>query len=511
MKLAACRNAHHVETVSAVEAATPATRQREQACRRAVSRAVRWLAAACTAAAVLLTAPTAGATPSWDYVVSLTSDYDVSGRVSVLDVMPPWSIDDPVASVHSDADARFYNGLVYVVNHLYGDNIQVLDPSQGFATIRQFSVGPGTNPQDIAFASPTRAYVTRHESAFLLEVDPTTGAVTDSVDLSAFADSDGLPEVSGMAVEGDLLFIAVQRLDRDNYWLPVPPSYLAVLDTSTNELVDADPSTPGVQGVVLPLLNPYRELHVDGDGLIYVACSGNWGVSDGGIVEVDPVALEATAVVATEAQLGGELYDFTLPIGDRAHAVVSTSSPSWQQFCIAFDWSTGAKVANVWKPGGYSVMDIELHEGTAQLFLADRTYAAPGVRVFDALDGTQLTTGPIGASLPPHDLLVVGESVASVEPVEGGTSLALSVWPNPSPAGSAVAFSLPRPAHVRAVVYDVGGREVRVLADESFPGGEVTIDWDGRDEAGNAVAAGVYLMRIEAGHCSGTTKLAVLR
>lgn len=463
-------------------------------------------------AAVLLTAATAHAAPPWDYVVSLTSDYDVSGRVSVVDVLPPWSIDDPVASIHSDADARFYGGLVYVVNHLYADNIQVLDPSQGFATIRQFSVGPGSNPQDIAFVSATRAYITRHESAFLLEVDPTTGAVTDSVDLSVFADADGLPEASGMVVVDGLLFVAVQRLDRDNYWVPVPPSYLAVLDTSTNELVDVDEVAPGVQGIELPLMNPYRELHVSDTGMIYAACSGNWGVLDGGIVEVDPAALEATGVVATEAQLGGELYDFTLPLGARSHAVVSTSSPSWQQFCIAFDWSTGAKIENVWKPGGYSVMDIELHEGTAQLFLADRTYASPGVRVFDALDGTQLTTGPIGASLPPNDLLVLGSDVTSVESaVRGTSSIALHAWPTPAPGASRLSFSLPKRGHVRAVVYDLRGRVVRALTDGEFLAGDVSLDWDGHDSSGSAAAAGVYFVRVEAGLRSGIAKLVLVR
>ena len=71
----------------------------------------------------------------------MTSDYSVSGQVSTGDVLAPWSVDANLASVHSDAIAREHGGLVYIVNRLYQDNIQVLDPSQGFATVRQFSVG----------------------------------------------------------------------------------------------------------------------------------------------------------------------------------------------------------------------------------------------------------------------------------------------------------------------------------------------------------------------------------
>ncbi|MCK4512806.1 hypothetical protein KAW64_13760, partial [bacterium] len=296
-------------------------------------RCLMFIAILTTAALIPLSGEGAG--PPWDYVVSVNSDYYVSGRVSVVDVIPPWSVDDPVATIHSDADAKLYDGLIYVINHLYGDNIQVLDPSQDFATILQFSVGPGSNPQDIAFVSESRAYVSRNESVLLYEVDPTTGAVTDSIDLSALADADGLPEMSGMALRGGLLFVAVQRLDRDYYWTPVPPSYLAVVDTATNELVDIDTVSPGIQGIELPATNPYRDILVDENtGLLYVACSGNWGSLDGGIVEVDPVALEAIRFVSTEAQLGGDLYDFTFPVSGRAHAVISTSYPSWEQFCV---------------------------------------------------------------------------------------------------------------------------------------------------------------------------------
>ena len=64
-------------------------------------------------------------------------------------------------------------------------------------------------------------------------------------------------------MHGGFLFIAVQRLDRDYYWVPVPPSCLAVIDTATNTLVDVDGTTPGVQGIELPSTNPYRDIHVD--------------------------------------------------------------------------------------------------------------------------------------------------------------------------------------------------------------------------------------------------------
>ena len=469
--------------------------------------------AAMTMFAVLLSSATVRAAVASDCILSVTTDYSVSGQVSTVDVVPPWSVDAGVAGVHSDADARYHDGLVYVVNHLYGDNIQVLDPELDFATIRQFSVGPGSNPQDIVFASSSRAYVSRYESTWLYEVDPMAGTVTDSVDLSTFADADGIPEMAGMALLNDLLFVAIQRIDRALYWTPVPPSYLAVIDTDTNELIDVDPGTPGVQGIELTGTNPYTEVLVDEpEGVIYVGESGHWGTLDGGIEAVDPVALSALGFVSTEAQLGGDLYDFTLPAEGRAHAVVSVSTPDWEQFCVSFDWETGVKLQDVWRPGGYDVMDIEAHAGSAQLFLSDRTYTNPGVRVFDTRDDAQLTSSPLDVGLPPDDLLVIGDSVASA-PSTGGSELTveLAACPNPFAPGGGLELTLSGEVRVRVDAYTVAGRRVRTLYDGIAPAGTTRIAWDGRDEEGHPLAGGVYFVKATSTLAVATSRLVFVR
>ena len=65
-----------------------------------------------------------------------------------------------------------YSGLIYVINRFGQDNIQVIDPGNHFATVKQFSTGNGSNPQDIAFLSATKAYVARYGSSDLLDREP---------------------------------------------------------------------------------------------------------------------------------------------------------------------------------------------------------------------------------------------------------------------------------------------------------------------------------------------------
>ena len=50
-----------------------------------------------------------------------------------------------------------------VTNRLNADNIQIIDPQQGYTTPAnaQVSVDNGTNPQDIAFVNANKAYVSR--------------------------------------------------------------------------------------------------------------------------------------------------------------------------------------------------------------------------------------------------------------------------------------------------------------------------------------------------------------
>ncbi len=463
-----------------------------------------------------------------DLIFAITSDYSVSGSCASIGVLPPRPVETGLASVHSDAIARVYDGLVYVVNRLYADNVQVLDPAQDFATLRQFSVGPGTNPKDIAFVSSTRAYVSRYETPWLLEVDPTTGAVVDSVDLSVFADGDGLPESAAMVVVGERLFVAIQRIDRDYYWQPVAPSWLAVVDTETNTLVDVDPGTAGTQGIELTSTNPYTDILIGEDGTtLYVGESGGWTSLDGGIEAVDTTTLTALGHVITEAELGGDLEDFTLPFEGRGHAAISVSSPSWESFCVAFDWDAGELIGTVWRTGEWSVPDVELHPGTGQLFVADRTYAAPGVRVFDAATGTQLA-GLLGVGLPPHDLVLLGDVVTGVSEEVGGDAgdqgdgedgstawRRLVAAPNPSRGDVTLALTgasavAPPGAPTECpvvVIHDIAGRLVRKLSVDR--GG--TAAWDGRDSAGRPVASGVYFARATLRDGAVTARIALVR
>jgi len=77
--------------------------------------------------------------------------------------------------------------------------------------------------------------------------------------------------------------------------------------------------------------------------------------------------------------------------------------------------------------------------------------------------------------------------------------LRLSNSPNPFAVTTRLAFSLPAPGETRLTLVDVRGRRVRRLVDAWLPAGDHQAPWDGRDEYGRPVAAGLYFSVLEHG------------
>ncbi len=84
-----------------------------------------------------------------------------------------------------------------------------------------------------------------------------------------------------------------------------------------------------------------------------------------------------------------------------------------------------------------------------------------------------------------------------------------SPWPNPVRGLAQLQLALPAAANARVEVFDVGGRQVRVLHDGALPAGRHTMRWDCRDAAGSAASPGLYLVRATVGGWKTTRRLVV--
>lgn len=83
--------------------------------------------------------------------------------------------------------------------------------------------------------------------------------------------------------------------------------------------------------------------------------------------------------------------------------------------------------------------------------------------------------------------------------------------PNPFNPQTTIAFDLARRGPVKLELFDVQGRLVRCLVDESLVAGRHEARWDGRDGLGRATASGVYLCRLSADGVMQRRKMTLVR
>ena len=69
-------------------------------------------------------------------------------------------------------------------------------------------------------------------------------------------------------------------------------------------------------------------------------------------------------------------------------------------------------------------------------------------------------------------------------------------FPNPFNPSTSIRFELPIMTSVKLQVYDVGGRLIDRLADETFEAGVHHVIWDGKDLKGRDVSSGIYFYQI---------------
>jgi len=84
-------------------------------------------------------------------------------------------------------------------------------------------------------------------------------------------------------------------------------------------------------------------------------------------------------------------------------------------------------------------------------------------------------------------------------------------YPNPFNPVTQIEYTLAEQAQVSMVIYDMSGRVVRTLIQETVPAGRHSATWTGQDEFGKPVASGVYVCRLESRGKAEMRKLVLLR
>lgn len=236
-------------------------------------------------------------------------------------------------------------------------------------------------------------------------------------------------------------------------------------------------SQPGAYTVSLMLSpNPYPpppNCVVDNPAPVVTGAPVHVYVSDNGITNVSATGVNSAC-----------------PVGYRMHVTWDTSSPA-----------NGSEVVELTSPSGaqYSWSGTSNSRNHDHYVLCTCELGVWQVHVSSHVGTVQLNAyipKTVTKYFAPCDGMVL-----SAEPMRR-----LTVAPNPMRGFAQINFDMPQSGSVRVSIYDISGRLVKTVMDESVAAGNQTVQWTGLSDSGQRTPNGVYFVRIKRDHSAESIK-----
>lgn len=211
---------------------------------------------------------------------------------------------------------------------------------------------------------------------------------------------------------------------------------------------------------------------------------------------------ERLTLTAPQRVVAGEIFEARIDLraGGQLHAL-----------SVALDWSRSAAEPQAARSGGFfeGAGGVTFAAGPAALdgaLLGATTPALTGEGVFAIVRFRALADGDPGirlAGVRGRDRENRSVAIDDVLPDRSATAPTearlLPAAPAPFTTETTIAYSLTAPSQVELAVFGIDGRRVRTLQHGIQPAGIHRATWDGTDDHGRAVAAGVYYTHLTAG------------
>ncbi|KAF0810119.1 hypothetical protein A167_01150 [Alcanivorax sp. S71-1-4] len=346
-------------------------------------------------------------------VIATASPDFGSGEVELVDL----DTDNMTASggyhaTVSDIAVSSHGQHYYLIERYMTDRVAKIDITNPAVFEWQYSaVSPSdtgsSNPYELIFVNEEKAYLIRYDAttAWIVNPSATTEAefLLGELDLSAYAAGGAAtPRMSAGAIVGDQLFIAMQRLDSS--WNPTQDGYVAVFDINTDEEIDTGMGEDGLKGIPLISRNPlgitYRPnlgLLVHGVGNYYT-----WG-QIGGIDRVDPETFAVTQLLAGD-QDTGRINHLAVINDNTAYINIYNAYQNASVFRI--NPATGEVQSEIEEVANTDIRALTA-DPLGRLWMGDGTLSAPGLRVFDPADDSEVAFIP--TTMLPMDITFVVE------------------------------------------------------------------------------------------------------
>ncbi len=158
--------------------------------------------------------------------------------------------------------------------------------------------------------------------------------------------------------------------------------------------------------------------------------------------------------------------------------------------------------------GGIDLSKIEWQEVEIPLAALELTGPIEQIRIQGSLEGRFFIDELRFETLTPQP---AETAVAEGAPGQPDAFALAQNFPNPFNAETVIGYTLARAAEVELNIYNLAGQRVVSLVRGFAQADAYEIAWDGRDEAGRALASGMYIYCLQSDNRSQTRKLLLLR
>jgi hypothetical protein len=425
----------------------------------------------------------------------------------------PWDpgLNAPIDLIATHGSTIYVSGyFTALVRGEFRSNLAAFDPITAYPTA--WDPDPDSRAHALAFSGSTIyvggvfTSIGGQARQYLAEVDAVTGVATS---WDPHPDSGVLT----MALLGSEIYVGGEFSSVGGQ----SRGYLACLDPNTGQATAWAPQSNGTVSALASGTMLYA-------GGLFSDIAGN---PRRGLAAIDPSTALADAwnpeapgtistIVATGAKIfvGGEF----LRVGTaaRAHFAVFQAATTSISVALIDSHAEQGRVRLEWRAPGTPV-DAILERRTrdhaweqiarpvpdsSDRIVYEDTDVLPGV-----LYGYRLTVfDPAGDPTQLETWIRVPEG----ERAPGSLRLEMT-GPNPSSGPVIFRYGLPLPGRAWLRMFDVHGRRVATVVDRMSPAGWRSVTWDGRDDAGQSVASGVYYAELYGDGTRHVRKIAIVR
>lgn len=110
-----------------------------------------------------------------------------------------------------------------------------------------------------------------------------------------------------------------------------------------------------------------------------------------------------------------------------------------------------------------------------------------------------------------REVAIVNVPTGIDDPIEPKSLSLNQNYPNPFNPQTSIALTVPEKSNAELSVYNILGMKVRTLINGNIEAGEHTVIFDGKDNSGNPVSAGIYFYRLKTEAGSITRKMVLIK